>query len=110
MILPARKRSLVDPMQIEKKLEGGKLTVKVAGRLDTNTSPDLEAALKLDGVKETVFDFSELEYISSAGLRILLTVQKKMAACGGSMAVASPNASVKGVFEITGCCDIFTIV
>ena len=97
-------------MTIDKELKDGKLTLKVDGRLDTNTSPELEAALKLDGVKEIVFDFAGLEYISSAGLRILLTAQKAMMASGGTMTVASPNDSVKGVFEITGCSDIFTII
>ena len=96
-------------MQIDKKLEGEKLTLRVAGRLDTNTAPDLSAALKLDDVKEVVFDFTDLAYISSAGLRILLTVQKAMMSCGGSMTVANPNESVRSVFEITGCSDIFTI-
>ena len=97
-------------MQIEKNLEGEKLTLKVIGRLDTNTAPDLEAAIKLEGVKEVVFDFSGLEYIASAGLRILLSVQKAMMACGGSMAVASPNAMVTGVFEMTGLKDVITVV
>ena len=97
-------------MQIEKKIEGEKLTLKVVGRLDTNTSPDLEAAIKLDGVKEVLFDFAELEYIASAGLRILLSVQKAMMACGGSMTVANPNAMVKGVFEMTGLNGVLTIV
>lgn len=97
-------------MQIEKKIEGEKLTLKVVGRLDTNTSPDLEAAIKLDGVKEVLFDFAELEYIASAGLRILLAVQKSMMACGGSMAVANPNAMVIGVFEMTGLSGVLTIV
>ena len=97
-------------MQIESKLESGKLTLKIEGRLDTNTSPDLEAALKLDGVTEICFDFSALEYISSAGLRVLLASQKAMMACGGKMVVASPNETVKSVFDITGCSSIFTIV
>ena len=97
-------------MQIDKKQEGEKLTLMVTGRLDTNTSPDLEAALNLDGVTDVVFDRSGLEYISSAGLRILLAVQKTMMASGGRMTVASPNATVKGVFDITGMSDIFTIV
>ena len=97
-------------MQIETKLEGEKLTLKVVGRLDTNTSPDLEAAIKLEGVKEVLFDFAELEYIASAGLRILLSVQKAMMACGGSMTVANPNAMVKGVFEMTGLNGVLTIV
>lgn len=97
-------------MQIEKKLEGGKLTLKVSGRLDTNTSPDLEAAIKLDGVSEVVFDFAGLEYISSAGLRILLATQKAMMACDGKMAVANPNAMVLGVFDMTGMSGALTII
>ncbi len=97
-------------MQIEKKTEGEKLTLKVVGRLDTNTSPDLEAAIKLEGIKDVLFDFAELEYIASAGLRILLSVQKAMMACGGSMTVANPNAMVKGVFEMTGLNGVLTIV
>lgn len=97
-------------MTIDKELADGKLTLKVGGRLDTNTSPDLEAELKFDGVNEVVFDFTNLEYISSAGLRILLTAQKAMMTCGGAMTIANPNESVRGVFEITGCSDIFTII
>ncbi len=97
-------------MNIEKKLNGGKLSLKVIGRLDTNTSPELEAEMNLDGVNEVLFDLSELEYVSSAGLRVFLTAQKAMMACGGQMTIANPNATVKGVFDITGCSDIFTIV
>ncbi len=97
-------------MNIEKKLDGGKLSLKVIGRLDTNTSPELEAEMTLDGVNEILFDLSELEYVSSAGLRVFLTAQKAMMACGGQMTIANPNATVKGVFDITGCSDIFTIV
>ena len=97
-------------MNIEKKLDGGKLSLKVIGRLDTNTSPELEAEMTLDGVNEVLFDLSELEYVSSAGLRVFLTAQKAMMACGGKMTIANPNATVKGVFDITGCSDIFTIV
>ena len=97
-------------MQIEKRLDDGDLTLKVLGRLDTNTSPDLEAELAFDGVREVVFDFSALEYISSAGLRILMTAQKAMMACGGKMSVASPNDTVRGIFDITGMSSIFTIV
>ena len=84
--------------------------MKVIGRLDTNTSPDLEDAIALDGVSEVVFDFSELEYISSAGLRVLMTTQKAMMSCGGKMSVRSPNDTVKGVFDITGMSSVFTIV
>ena len=97
-------------MNIEKKLENGCLTLKVEGRLDTNTSPELDDAMKLDGVKEIVFDFAALEYISSAGLRVLMATHKAMAACGGRMSVVNPNAVVKGVFDITGMSDVFNIV
>ena len=97
-------------MQIEKTVEGEKLTIKVVGRLDTTTSPDLDAAIKLDGVREVVFDFSGLEYIASAGLRILLSVQKEMMSRGGTMTVAKPNAMVAGVFEMTGLNGVLTIV
>ena len=97
-------------MKIEKKLEGEKLTLTVGGRLDTNTSPELEAEMVLDGVKEVVFDLAGLEYISSAGLRVLMAAQKAMMAAGGSMSVANPNAMVKGVFDMTGLSSVFTIV
>ncbi|MBR1737264.1 MAG: STAS domain-containing protein, partial [Firmicutes bacterium] len=67
-------------MTINKTQENDKLTVAIEGRLDTTTAPQLEAELKssLDGVKKLVFDIKELEYISSAGLRVLLTAQKTM--------------------------------
>ena len=100
----------MDTMNIEKKQENGKLSLVLTGRLDTNTAPDLEAELKLDGVNEIVFDITGLEYVSSAGLRIFLSAQKAMMACGGSMTIAHPNATVRGVFDITGCSDIFTIL
>lgn len=96
-------------MNIDKKQDGGCLTVKVEGRLDTNTSPELEAELQLDGVKEVAFDFSALEYISSAGLRVLMTVHKSMAASGGAMKILHPNAMVRGVFEITGLDSVFAV-
>ena len=97
-------------MKIEKKLEGEKLTLTVGGRLDTNTSPELEAEMALEGVKEVVFDLAGLEYISSAGLRVLMAAQKAMMAAGGKMSVANPNAMVKGVFDMTGLSSVFTIV
>ena len=96
-------------MTIDKKLENGILTLAVSGRLDTNTSPELEAEAKAEGVTEIVFDFSTLDYISSAGLRVLMTAHKAMASSGGSMKVLHPNAMVKGVFDITGLGDIFNV-
>ena len=97
-------------MEIKKDIEGEKLTLTVGGRLDTNTSPELEAEMALDGVKEVVFDLAGLEYISSAGLRVLMAAQKAMMAAGGKMSVANPNAMVKGVFDMTGLSSVFTIV
>jgi anti-sigma B factor antagonist len=95
-------------MTIEKKLENGKLTLALSGRLDTNTSPELEAELNLDGVTEVVFDFADLEYISSAGLRVLLATQKVMSK-QGSMTLTGVNEGVMEVFEITGFSGILTI-
>ena len=97
-------------MEIKKDIEGEKLTLTVGGRLDTNTSPELEAEMVLDGVKEVVFDLAGLGYISSAGLRVLMAAQKAMMACGGKMSVANPNAMVKGVLDMTGLSSVFTII
>ena len=96
-------------MTIDKEFSGGRLSLKVGGRLDTNTSPELEAELKLDGVSEVVFDFSGLEYISSAGLRVLMTAQKAMMAVRGKVTVASPNEMVRGVLDMTGLSSVFEI-
>jgi anti-sigma B factor antagonist len=90
--------------------EGEKLNVKVEGRLDTTTSPDLEEALKnsYQGINKLVFDFAKLDYISSAGLRILLGAQKKMNA-QGKMSIVNANDIVKSIFEVTGFSTILTI-
>ncbi|MBQ0031869.1 MAG: STAS domain-containing protein [bacterium] len=93
-------------MQINKNQEAGKLTLAPIGRVDTITSPELEAAIVLDGVEELVFDLSQVDYISSAGLRVLLSAQKKMAS--KSMKIANAKPAVKEVFDITGFSDIFT--
>ena len=93
-------------MQINKNQEGNKLTLAPIGRVDTITAPELEAAIVLDGVEELVFDLAQVDYISSAGLRVLLSAQKKMA--GKSMKIANAKPAVKEVFDITGFSDIFT--
>ncbi len=97
-------------MTIQKISDGEKLTFKIEGRLDTNSSPKLEAELRqsVDGITELVFDFSEVEYISSAGLRVLLAAQKVMNR-RGSMKLTGVNDDVMEVFEITGFADILTI-
>ena len=98
-------------MTISKALEGSKLTIMLEGRLDTKTSPALEAELKdaLTGITELVFDFEKLEYISSAGLRILLANQKIMNK-QGSMVIKNVNEVIAEVFEVTGFADILTVI
>ena len=96
-------------MTINKVSEGEKLKVSLAGRLDTSTAPELEAELSnLAGVKELEFDFTQLEYISSAGLRVLLSSQKVMNN-QGTMVIKNVNDVIMEVFEITGFADILTI-
>ena len=97
-------------LNIEKKLESDCLTVALEGRLDTTTAPQLEESLKesIDGVKELIMDFEKLEYISSAGLRVLLSAQKIMTK-QGSMKVIHVSDLIKEIFEVTGFIDILTI-
>ena len=97
-------------MTIDKKLEGSALTIALAGRLDTTTSPELEETLaaSLDGVTALVFDFTKLDYLSSAGLRVLLSAQKRMNK-QGTMKLVHVNDAVKEVFDITGFADFLTI-
>ncbi len=98
-------------MTINKKQDGTALTVAIEGRLDTSTAPQLEAELKAsyDGATELTMDLSALDYISSAGLRVLLSAQKTMAKKGG-MKVTGANETVMEVFEVTGFSDILNIV
>ena len=97
-------------MTIEKIAAGSELTIKLAGRLDTTTAPQLEAELKQStaGIKKLVFDFTALEYLSSAGLRILLSAQKVMNR-QGEMVVRNINETIAEIFEVTGFADILTI-
>ena len=97
-------------LTINKKTENQKLILKLEGRLDTVTSPDLENELSgsLDGITELLIDFEKLEYISSAGLRVLLSAQKAMNK-QGVMKVTNVNETVMEIFEVTGFSDILTI-
>ena len=97
-------------MTIEKKINGEELILVVSGRLDTQTAPELENELDaaLPGLKELVFDMTNLEYVSSAGLRVILKAQKAMNA-QGSMKLTGVNDSIMEVFDITGFLDILTI-
>lgn len=97
-------------MNIIKTSEGTKLTFAIEGRLDTTTAPQLEEEVKgsLTGVTELVLDFSKLEYLSSAGLRVILSAQKIMNK-QGRMVIRHVNETILEVFEVTGFCEILTI-
>ena len=97
-------------MNITKNIEGTKFEIKVDGRLDTTTAPQLEEEIKagIDGITELVIDFSDLEYISSAGLRVLLSAQKIMNK-QGSMKLTGVNDTIMEIFDVTGFADILTI-
>ena len=97
-------------MTIEKNLNGSELTMTLTGRLDTTTAPQLELELKenLGGIEKLILDFTALEYLSSAGLRVLLAAQKIMNK-QGEMIIKNVNNTVKEIFEVTGFIDILTI-
>ena len=98
-------------MEIVKSKKEGILSLRISGRLDTTTAPELEAVLKeeLTDIKELDLDFESLDYVSSAGLRILLQTQKTMNTLG-KMEIRNVNDSVMEVFDITGFSDILTII
>ena len=97
-------------MIIDKQLNGSELTLALNGRLDTTTAPELEAVIKenITGVTNLVMDFAGLEYLSSAGLRVILSAQKTMNK-QGDMVIRNVNETINEVFEITGFIDILTI-
>ncbi len=97
-------------LNIDKKTEGGRLQYALEGRLDTVTAPQLESDIKasIEGVTELVFDFEKLDYISSAGLRVLLSTQKAMAR-QGAMKLVHVGPTIMEIFEVTGFTDILTI-
>ncbi|MBQ9762881.1 MAG: STAS domain-containing protein [Phascolarctobacterium sp.] len=97
-------------MIIDKQINGSELTLSLTGRLDTTTAPELEAVIKenITGVTNLVMDFAGLEYLSSAGLRVILSAQKTMNK-QGEMVIRNVNETINEVFEITGFIDILTI-
>ena len=97
-------------MEIIQKKENTSLELALIGRLDTTTAPQLEAVVKesLDGVTDLVLNFTQLEYVSSAGLRVILASQKTMNK-QGSMVIRNVSPDIQEVFEITGFSDILTI-
>lgn len=100
----------MDYMEISKIIDGEKLSVRLSGRLDTTTAPQLEAELRrsVNGIKKLALDFTEVEYISSAGLRVLLAAQKVMNR-QGEMKLTGVNEDIMEIFEITGFSEILTI-
>lgn len=100
-------------MNITKKLNDGILEITAEGRLDTGTAPQMENELKgsLDNAEKVVFDFANLDYISSAGLRVLLSANKTMISRGKEpITIINANEIVKEVFDVTGFSDILNIV
>jgi anti-sigma B factor antagonist len=98
-----------DQMTINKTQDGSRLEIAIEGRLDTMTAPSLEEEIKnsLEGIKELIFDFKDLAYVSSAGLRVLLSAQKTMNK-QGTMTIRNANEEVMEIFEVTGFVDILT--
>lgn len=98
-------------MTINKQLDNKVLTVSLQGRLDTSTSPELDRELQasIPGIQKLIMDFQELEYVSSAGLRVLLSAQKRMSRQRGEMVVRNVNETINEVFELTGFIDILNI-
>ena len=97
-------------MKIEKKVDGTKMMIALQGRLDTMTAPELDKELQgsLSGIAQLVFDLSKLDYVSSAGLRVLLSAQKVMNK-QGTMKVLHANSIVLKIFQATGFADVLTI-
>lgn len=97
-------------MKVTLDKNGSTLKVSVSGRLDTTTAPELEKALgsQLEGIESLTLDFGDLAYISSAGLRVLLALQKKMNR-QGQMVVTHVNDNIMEVFDVTGFVDMLTI-
>ncbi|MDD5983049.1 MAG: STAS domain-containing protein [Solobacterium sp.] len=93
-------------MDINKVVDNGKLKVAISGRLDTTTAPELEKELDFTGITSVEFDLADLEYVSSAGLRVILMVQKNMK---GNFVLKNVKPEIMEIFEITGFADILTI-
>ena len=97
-------------MTLERNVNGAVVTLKIVGRLDTSTAPALETAVDgcAEDVKDLILDCGALEYVSSAGLRVILKAQKQMNV-RGSMKLIGVNETIMEIFDITGFADILTI-
>ena len=97
-------------MEIKTKKDNNNLTITLEGRLDTNTAPELEKNLEeLNSINNLTLDFEKLNYISSAGLRVILIFQKAMNNNNGTMVIKNAKENIKEIFDITGFADILTI-
>ena len=98
-------------MKTEITTNGSAMLVKLSGRMDSTTAPELERAVnpRLEGIDALTLDFAQLRYVSSAGLRVILALHKKMRAVEGSFTILHPNEMVMDVFEATGFADILDI-
>ena len=98
-------------MIIEKNVNNDTVEIVLVGKLDTKTAPQLDLEMaELKDMRSVDMDFAKLDYVSSAGLRVLLSVQKHMNTSGGRLIIRNVNESVMEVFEMTGFADILTIV
>lgn len=97
-------------MKFEKSSDGLTMTVRLSGEIDSINAPTLEEEIlrKIDSVKDLIFDMNKLEYVSSAGLRVLLSTQKIMKSKNGSMVIKNVNTDVMDVFKVTGFIRLFT--
>ena len=97
-------------MKIDLKKEDKKLTIKLGGKLDTNTSPELDSKMnELEGMEEVIIDMKELDYISSAGLRVLLAIKNMLEEKGRQLEIHNVNEVITEVFNVTGFSDILDI-
>ena len=96
-------------MQVKTTKEGERLTVAIDGSIDTVTAPTLETSFDATGAKEIVFDITNVEYVSSAGLRVFLATHKALSAAGGKLTIVGASPSVSNVIRITGFSKIFNM-
>ena len=97
-------------MEIKATAEGSKLTIAVTGRVDTVTSPEFEAGMKFGDATLVVLDLANVPYMSSAGLRVLLTAHKTMLGKGGELQVANAQPTVREVLDLTGFSDLLNLI
>lgn len=97
-------------MEIKTTMEGSKLTIAVSGRVDTVTAPELEAGLKFGDATQVVLDLENVPYMSSAGLRLLLTAHKTMLGKGCEFLIANVQPAVKEVLDLTGFSDLLNLI